>query len=117
MEVLLEMLRQMSERERKRIEEILQTHPASREMLARFGEKCEAAGKAAGEAKKAREIICRYLARRFGPESAALQQMVLQITSLQSLDDVMEELFSAGSLAEALAIIQGVFKEAEKREH
>ncbi|MEW6276793.1 MAG: hypothetical protein AB1556_17000 [Bacillota bacterium] len=63
--------------------------------------------------EKTREIISRYLVRRFGPESAALQQMVLQITSPQTLDNIMEELFSADSLAEALSIIQGVLEERE----
>ena len=113
MEVLLEMLRQMKEQERKRIEEILQTHPASRELFARYGDKCKREGKIEGKREGKIEIISRYLARRFGPGSAELQQMVLKIASLHILDSITEELFSADSLAEAHSIIQAALKKRE----
>ncbi len=51
------------------------------------------------------EIICKYLARKFGEKSAGLQQKVVQITELEKLDDILEELFAANNIEEARAII------------
>ncbi|MDK2889166.1 MAG: hypothetical protein PWP72_2044, partial [Thermoanaerobacter sp.] len=44
--------------------------------------------------------------RRFGDASAGLQEKVREMTSLEVLDGVMEELFAANTLEEAQAIIR-----------
>ncbi|MDN5376407.1 MAG: hypothetical protein PWQ39_1448, partial [Thermacetogenium sp.] len=47
----------------------------------------------------------RYLARRFGADSAAIQEKVPQLTDMDALDRVLDQLFAAGSLEEARNII------------
>lgn len=66
----------------------------------------EAIGKAKGKVEKAQDAICKYLKRRFGPESGGLQQIIREVTGLEVLDGVMEELFAANTLEEARAIIR-----------
>ncbi|NHM26448.1 Rpn family recombination-promoting nuclease/putative transposase [Desulfofundulus sp. TPOSR] len=65
-----------------------------------------AEGRAEGKVEKAQDAICKYLRRRFGDASAGLQQKVREMTSLEVLDGVMEELFAANTLEEAQAIIR-----------
>jgi len=55
-------------------------------------------GRAEGKIEKAQDAICKYLKRRFGDTSGGLQQIVQEITSLEILDGVMEELFAADTL-------------------
>ncbi|SHJ37764.1 Rpn family recombination-promoting nuclease/putative transposase [Desulfofundulus thermosubterraneus] len=68
-------------------------------------EKGRAEGRAEGRVERTREIICKYLARKFGKKSADLQQKVQEMTSLEELDYVLEELFAATTLEEARTII------------
>jgi hypothetical protein len=63
-------------------------------------------GKAEGRAEAKQDAICKYLRRRFGDASAGLQQEVREMTSLEVLDGIMEELFAANTLEEAQAIIR-----------
>jgi len=65
-------------------------------------------GRAEGRAERTGEIICKYLTRKFGEKSAGLQQKVVQITELEKLDDILEELFAANTLEDACAIINDV---------
>ncbi len=64
-----------------------------------------AEGRAEGKIKAKQEVICRYLARRFGADSAAIQEKVPQLTDMDALDRVLDRLFAAGSLEEARNII------------
>ncbi|MDQ0285390.1 hypothetical protein J2Z49_000491 [Desulfofundulus luciae] len=63
-------------------------------------------GRAEGRAEAKQDAICKYLRRRFGDASAGLQEKVREMTSLEVLDGVMEELFAANTLEEAQAIIR-----------
>jgi len=80
-------------------------------------EKGRLEGKAEGKAEKAQDAICKYLKRRFGPESAGLQQKVQEMTTLEVLDGVMEELFAVNTLEEArVIIVEGIFcQELDKK--
>ena len=62
-------------------------------------------GKVEGKAEAKKDAICKYLKRRFGPESAGLQQKVQEMTTLEVLDGVMEELFAVNTLEEARVVI------------
>ncbi|NLI12953.1 Rpn family recombination-promoting nuclease/putative transposase [Pelotomaculum propionicicum] len=62
-------------------------------------------GRAEGNIEARREVIRKYLDRRFGKKSAGLQEKVQQMSSLKVLDYVLEELFAANTLEEARAII------------
>ena len=64
-----------------------------------------AEGLVEGKIKAKQEVICRYLARRFGADSAAIQEKVPQLTDMDALDRVLDRLFAAGSLEEARSII------------
>jgi hypothetical protein len=65
-----------------------------------------AEGEARGKVEAKQDAICKYLKRRFGDASAGLQGKVREITSLEILDGVMEELFAANTIEEARAIIR-----------
>jgi hypothetical protein len=65
-----------------------------------------AEGEARGKVEAKQDAICKYLRRRFGDASAGLQRKVREMTSLEVLDGVMEELFAANTLEEAQAIIR-----------
>lgn len=69
-----------------------------------------AEGRVEGRVEKAREIICKYLSRKFGDRSAGLQQKVGRMTDLETLDCILEQLFAANSLEEARAIINNGVK-------
>ncbi|MDQ0285392.1 hypothetical protein J2Z49_000493 [Desulfofundulus luciae] len=66
----------------------------------------KAEGEARGKVEAKQDAICKYLRRRFGDASAGLQRKVREMTSLEVLDGVMEELFAANTLEEARAIIR-----------
>ncbi len=59
-----------------------------------------------GRVETKREDICKFLARRFGIDSAETQEKVQQLTNLEILDNVLTELFVANSLEEAQNIIK-----------
>lgn len=65
-----------------------------------------AEGEARGKVEATQDAICKYLRRRFGDASAGLEQKVREMTSLEVLDSVMEELFAANTLEEAGDIIR-----------
>ncbi len=70
----------------------------------------EARGEARGEAKgiaTAQEAICKYLDARFGRASRELRGRVRQIDRLDTLDKIINQIYTAGSLAEAQAVIDG----------
>jgi predicted transposase/invertase (TIGR01784 family) len=61
----------------------------------------EAKGRADGMA----EAICQFLEVRFGEPSRNLQQRVKRIDKLETLDRIINKIYTAGSLEEAAAII------------
>jgi predicted transposase YdaD len=67
----------------------------------------ETKGRMEGRMEKSREIICKYLSRKFGHHSADLQEKVQKISDLQILDRILDELFTAGTIEEARAVILG----------
>ncbi|GAB6274808.1 MAG: hypothetical protein STSR0004_16730 [Peptococcaceae bacterium] len=60
---------------------------------------------ARGKIEKAREAICKFMAKRFGIDSGDTMQKIKQIPSLEILDNLMEELFAANTKEEAQDII------------
>jgi len=68
-------------------------------------EKGKKEGKKEGKIEKAREDICKFMARKFNADAEEVTEKVQQITSLEILDSLMEELFTANTLEEAQAII------------
>jgi hypothetical protein len=58
-----------------------------------------------GRIEKAREDICKFMVRRFGADSDEITQKIGQISSLEILDKLMEELFAANTKEEAQNII------------
>jgi len=69
-------------------------------------EKGRAEGKIEGKIEGKQEAICKLLARRFGADSAEVQEDVERLTKPEVLDDVLAELFSANYLEEARSIIK-----------
>jgi predicted transposase/invertase (TIGR01784 family) len=61
--------------------------------------------RAEGRVEKAQETICKFMWKRFGVDPNEIKLKVKQMTSLEILDCLMEELFTAGTLEEAQAII------------
>jgi len=74
--------------------------------LEEMQQQAEMRGLIKGRAEAKQDAICKYLKRRFGDASAGLQKKVREITSLEVLDGVMEELFAANTIEEARAIIR-----------
>ncbi|GEA17962.1 hypothetical protein [Moorella sp. E306M] len=68
-------------------------------------ERAEAETKGRMEAQK--ETILKYLSRRFGDQPADLEEKVQKIGDLQILDRILDELFTAGTIEEARAVILG----------
>ena len=58
-----------------------------------------------GRIEKAREDICKFMVRRFGADPDEITQQIGQISSLEILDKLMEELFAANTKEEAQNII------------
>jgi len=90
-----------SEKER-RIYELQEK--ALHERLSALAE-ARAEGEARGEAKAKQDDICKFMARRFGIALSEILPKVKQMTNLEILDHVMEELFAANTVEEAHAII------------
>jgi len=65
----------------------------------------ETIGQAIGRAEAKQEAICKFMARRFGIAPGEIMPKVKQMTNLEILDHVMEELFAANTVEEAQAII------------
>ena len=93
-----------SERERRLYE--LREKALRDELVMLEGAKAE--GKAEGKAEMAQEAICKYLEARFGEASLDLQKKVRQLNKLESLDQIMNKIYMAGSLDDARAIIEGI---------
>jgi len=66
-------------------------------------EKIEA--EARGRIEKAREAICKFMTKRFGIDPGETTQRIKQIPDLETLDNLMEELFAANTKEEAQVII------------
>ena len=62
-------------------------------------------GRVEGRVEAKQDDICKYLVKRFGAKPDELISKVREMTSLEILDGVMEDLFAAGTLEEAKAII------------
>jgi hypothetical protein len=86
--------------------EMVMESPIFQEWVREERAEAEARGEARGKVEKAQDAICKYLRRRFGDASAGLQRKVREVTSLEVLDGIMEELFAANTLEEARAIIR-----------
>ena len=65
----------------------------------------EARGEAKGRLEAKQDDICKFMTRRFGIAPGEIMPKVKQMTNLEILDHVMEELFAANSIEEAQAII------------
>ena len=64
--------------------------------------------RAEGKAAMAQEAICKYLEARFGKASLDLQKKVRALGKLESLNQIMNKIYLAGSLDDARAIIEGL---------
>ena len=93
LEVILQMLKQLSNEEKQRYFEVLDR--------SEFG----VSWKHQIEAKKYQDVIQKFLSRKFGAKSFDLQQKVLRMTDLETLDFVLEELFAINTFEEAKAVI------------
>ncbi|WP_406678464.1 Rpn family recombination-promoting nuclease/putative transposase [Moorella sp. ACPs] len=60
-----------------------------------------------GRMEAQKETILKYLSRRFGEQPADLEEKVQKIGDLQILDRILDELFTAGTIEEARAVILG----------
>ena len=99
------MLKQVTEKDRERIEDILRNHPASREMAERIRNEGKEEGRAEGRAEGRTEVISKYLDRRYGQKATDLHQKIYKISDLETLDYLLEELFAANTLEEARVVI------------
>jgi len=66
-----------------------------------------AEAEARGKTEMAQEAICKYLEVRFDTASLDLQQQVRSISSLDELNRIMNSIYTAGTVDESKAIIQG----------
>gem|GEM_PF-247319 len=133
--VVLEMKSLISAEERKKVRELLATHPFNRELMAEQAAEeaakiaakivAEASAKAAakaaaeaeakavarataeGRAEGVRNIICRFLEAKYGAASAQLQETIQKIIDPDVLDEIAGKLFVASSLEEMQKIING----------
>ena len=63
--------------------------------------------RAEAEAKKAQEAICKFLNARFGDISRDLQARVKRVGNVDTLDAILDRIFSADSLKDAAAVVDG----------
>jgi len=63
----------------------------------------------------AQEAICKYLEARFGEAALDLQKKVQVISKLESLNQIMNKIYLAGSLDDARAIIEGLTDRSENK--
>ncbi len=59
-----------------------------------------------GRTEAKQDAICQFLFKRFGLDPAGIQEKVRRLTNLEILDDVLTQLFAAGSPEEAQRIIE-----------
>jgi len=90
--------RELGKLDRKEVDVIMQ-------ITTSWHEEGRERGRVEGRVERTREIICKYLVRKFGKKSAGLQQKVGRMTDLEKLDYILEELFAADTLDEACTII------------
>ena len=64
-----------------------------------------AGARAEGKAEMAQEAICKYLEARFGKSSMSLQKRVKRIVKLNTLDEIINKIYTAKSLEEARAVV------------
>ncbi|MHB1652554.1 MAG: Rpn family recombination-promoting nuclease/putative transposase [Desulfitobacteriaceae bacterium] len=67
----------------------------------------EVIGETRGRAIMAQDAICQYLNVRFGTESQTLQKTVRMMNDLDTLNRIMNRIFTSNTLDEAESIIQG----------
>jgi hypothetical protein len=65
---------------------------------------------AEGEARGRQEAICKYLDARFGDSSKGLQKKVKQVGMLETLDEIINKIYTVSSLEEARAVVDGAAK-------
>jgi len=63
-----------------------------------------------GRVEMAQEAICKYLEARFGDASQGLQQKIRGISKIETLDGVINKIYTVSSLEEASAVINGTGK-------
>ena len=103
MEVIAQMIAQMSTAERAQVREILEDTLLGREIIEK--------GKIQGK----QEDIKEFLHRRFGAESPEILMEVQQLNDLDVLHDVLRDVFASTSLEEARAIVaEGITKVKSK---
>jgi len=86
--------------------EMVMQSPIYQEWVKEERAEAEEKGRVEGRVETKQEVICKFLARRFGIDSAETQEKVQQLTNLEILDNVLTELFVANSLEEAQNIIK-----------
>ncbi|MEW6274791.1 MAG: hypothetical protein AB1556_06710 [Bacillota bacterium] len=59
-----------------------------------------------GKIERAREDICKFMARRFNADVVEVTEKAQRVASLEILGGIMEELFAANTLEEAQTIIR-----------
>ncbi|WP_313884995.1 hypothetical protein [Desulfofundulus sp. TPOSR] len=103
-----QLYRELGKMDKKEVDAIMQITTSWHEKGRAEG---RAEGRVEGRVEKAREIICKYLSRKFGDKSAGLQQKVWRMTDLETLDYILEQLFAASTLEEARVIINNGVRE------
>ncbi|MGB9805023.1 MAG: DUF4351 domain-containing protein, partial [Desulfofundulus sp.] len=103
-----QLYRELGKMDKKEVDAIMQITTSWHEKGRAEG---RAEGRMEGRMEKAREIICKYLSRKFGDKSAGLQQKVERMTDLETLDYILEQLFAASTLEEARVIINNGVRE------
>ncbi|MFZ5598195.1 MAG: Rpn family recombination-promoting nuclease/putative transposase [Bacillota bacterium] len=66
-----------------------------------------AEGEVRGKVTMAQEAICKYLEAKFGDASRALQGRVREIGKVETLDKVINKIYTVGSLEEVGTLIEG----------
>ena len=61
-------------------------------------------GRAEGKIEMAQEAICKYLEARFGESSRDLRKKVKRIGKLETLDEIINEIYTASSLKDARSV-------------
>jgi hypothetical protein len=87
----------MSEDYKKRLLEVLK--------MTQIEQWIREGGRQEGRVEAKQDDICKYLVKRFGAKPDELISKVREMTSLEILDGVMEDLFAAGTMEEAKTII------------
>jgi predicted transposase/invertase (TIGR01784 family) len=72
--------------------------------------KGEAKGEVRGKVVMAQDAICKFLDAKFGNSSQGLQTQIKEISKLESLDKIINAIFTANSLNEAEAVINKATK-------